>query len=210
MRLVRAGALGAMAILVILLCAEIVTRGDEVSWKAIGVFAVLYVLGTLLLPLVRIATRSSESPPPVAPSPVPAAAGAPSAVRLDAAIEDLCGRGFEIVAAAGADARRSRTGPRRIPPRSGRQAARTDRLLRSTDAGSPGYREGTMAESLRIDERLSIPLAEIELRTSRSSGPGGQHANVTASRVEAVFDVEASRALDERAAGSRWSGGRDR
>jgi ribosome-associated protein len=40
-------------------------------------------------------------------------------------------------------------------------------------------------------------LAEIELRASRSSGPGGQHANVTASRVEAVFDVEASRALEE-------------
>lgn len=54
-----------------------------------------------------------------------------------------------------------------------------------------------MAEMLRIDERLSIPLAEIELRTSRSSGPGGQHANVTASRVEASFDVEASSALDE-------------
>jgi ribosome-associated protein len=54
-----------------------------------------------------------------------------------------------------------------------------------------------MAETLRIDERLSIPLAEIELRTSRSSGPGGQHANVTASRVEAVFDVRASGALDE-------------
>jgi ribosome-associated protein len=35
------------------------------------------------------------------------------------------------------------------------------------------------------------------LRASRSSGPGGQHANVTASRVEAVFDVEASRTLDE-------------
>ena len=52
-----------------------------------------------------------------------------------------------------------------------------------------------MPDSLRIDERLSIPLAEIELRTSRSSGPGGQHANVTASRVEAVFDVEGSAAL---------------
>jgi ribosome-associated protein len=49
---------------------------------------------------------------------------------------------------------------------------------------------------LRIDERLSLPLAEIELRTSRSSGPGGQHANVTASRVEAVFDVEASPSLN--------------
>ena len=54
-----------------------------------------------------------------------------------------------------------------------------------------------MPDELRIDEGLSIPLAEVELRTSRSSGPGGQHANVTASRVEAVFDVEASRALDE-------------
>jgi ribosome-associated protein len=54
-----------------------------------------------------------------------------------------------------------------------------------------------MAEELRIDERLAIPLAEIELRASRSSGPGGQHANVTASRVQAVFDVAASRSLDE-------------
>lgn len=54
-----------------------------------------------------------------------------------------------------------------------------------------------MAEELRIDDRLALPLAEIELRASRSSGPGGQHANVTASRVEAVFDVEASAALDD-------------
>ncbi len=54
-----------------------------------------------------------------------------------------------------------------------------------------------MPDELRINSRLAIPLAEIELRASRSSGPGGQHANVTASRVEAVFDVEASAALDE-------------
>jgi ribosome-associated protein len=54
-----------------------------------------------------------------------------------------------------------------------------------------------MADELRVNERLTIPLAEIELRTSRSSGPGGQHANVTASRVEAVFDVESSATLDE-------------
>ena len=54
-----------------------------------------------------------------------------------------------------------------------------------------------MAEELRVDERLAIPLAEIELRTSRSSGPGGQHANVTASRVEAVFDIEGSTSLDD-------------
>ena len=55
-----------------------------------------------------------------------------------------------------------------------------------------------MAEELRVDAALALPLAEIELRASRSSGPGGQHANVTASRVEAVFDVAASRTLDER------------
>jgi ribosome-associated protein len=54
-----------------------------------------------------------------------------------------------------------------------------------------------VAETLRINEGLAIPLAEVELRASRSSGPGGQHANVTASRVEAVFDVEASRVLEE-------------
>lgn len=54
-----------------------------------------------------------------------------------------------------------------------------------------------MPDALRIDDRLSIPLAEIELRASRSSGPGGQHANVTASRIEAVFDVEASATLDD-------------
>jgi ribosome-associated protein len=48
---------------------------------------------------------------------------------------------------------------------------------------------------LPIRENLSLPLDEIELRTSRSSGPGGQHANVTDSRVEAVFDVQASPTL---------------
>jgi ribosome-associated protein len=50
-------------------------------------------------------------------------------------------------------------------------------------------------EQLDIRPGVSIPLDEIELRTSRSSGPGGQHANVTASRVEAVFDVNTSAAL---------------
>jgi ribosome-associated protein len=43
----------------------------------------------------------------------------------------------------------------------------------------------------------AIPLAEVRLRASRSSGPGGQHANVTASRVEAVFDVRGSRSLTD-------------
>jgi ribosome-associated protein len=44
---------------------------------------------------------------------------------------------------------------------------------------------------------VAIPRSEIELRFSRSSGPGGQHAQRTESRVEAVFDVEASAALTE-------------
>jgi ribosome-associated protein len=51
------------------------------------------------------------------------------------------------------------------------------------------------SESIRVTRTVAVPLAEIELRTSRSSGPGGQHAQKTESRVEAVFDVEASGAL---------------
>jgi ribosome-associated protein len=58
-----------------------------------------------------------------------------------------------------------------------------------------------LSDGLEVTRDVAIPLAEITVRTSRSSGPGGQHANVTASRVEAVFDVAASRALtqDQRA-----------
>src|SRR3954452_1849603 len=48
-----------------------------------------------------------------------------------------------------------------------------------------------------VTASVAIPLSEIELRASRSSGPGGQHANVTASRVEAAFDVGASSALSD-------------
>ena len=50
-------------------------------------------------------------------------------------------------------------------------------------------------ESIRVTRSVSIPLAEIELRFSRSSGPGGQHAQKSETRVEALFDVEASTAL---------------
>jgi ribosome-associated protein len=50
---------------------------------------------------------------------------------------------------------------------------------------------------LAVKAGVAIPLAEITLRTSRSSGPGGQHANVTASRVEAVFDVLESPSLSD-------------
>jgi ribosome-associated protein len=54
-----------------------------------------------------------------------------------------------------------------------------------------------MEDPLRIGHHAAVPLSEVELRASRSSGPGGQHANVTASRVEAVFDVCSSQALSE-------------
>jgi ribosome-associated protein len=50
---------------------------------------------------------------------------------------------------------------------------------------------------LRVNDQLALPLAEVTVRVSRSSGPGGQHANVTASRVEASFDVLASPSLSE-------------
>jgi ribosome-associated protein len=55
----------------------------------------------------------------------------------------------------------------------------------------------TPPDTLRPTRGVTIPLSEVTLRTSRSSGPGGQHANVTASRVEASFDVESSGALTE-------------
>jgi ribosome-associated protein len=55
-----------------------------------------------------------------------------------------------------------------------------------------------MDEGLQVAEGTVIPLEEIQLRASRSSGPGGQHANVTASRIEAVFDIDASEALSDR------------
>lgn len=52
-------------------------------------------------------------------------------------------------------------------------------------------------ESIRVTRSVSLPLSEIEMRVSRSSGPGGQHAQKSSTRVEAVFDVEASEVLSE-------------
>jgi len=54
-----------------------------------------------------------------------------------------------------------------------------------------------MDDPMSIGRDVKLPLREITVRTSRSSGPGGQHANVTASRVEAIFDVEASQSLTD-------------
>ena len=52
-------------------------------------------------------------------------------------------------------------------------------------------------ERIRITRSVLLPLSDIELRVSRSSGPGGQHAQKSSTRVEALFDVEASDALTE-------------
>jgi ribosome-associated protein len=50
---------------------------------------------------------------------------------------------------------------------------------------------------LDVRPGLTIPADEVDVRASRSSGPGGQHANVTASRIEAIFDVAASSTLTD-------------
>ena len=52
-------------------------------------------------------------------------------------------------------------------------------------------------ESIRVNSRIALPLTEVAVRTSRSSGPGGQHAQKTESRVEVVFDVLASEVLTD-------------
>jgi ribosome-associated protein len=54
-----------------------------------------------------------------------------------------------------------------------------------------------MEDPMPVGRNIAIPLREVVVRASRSSGPGGQHANVTASRIEAVFDVAASSTLTD-------------
>jgi ribosome-associated protein len=56
---------------------------------------------------------------------------------------------------------------------------------------------GMERESIRVTRTVSIPRSEVDLRFSRSSGPGGQHAQKSDTRVEAVFDVEGSSALSD-------------
>jgi len=52
-------------------------------------------------------------------------------------------------------------------------------------------------DSIRVTRSVVLPLTEVELRFSRSSGPGGQHANTAETRVEAILDIEASSALTD-------------
>jgi ribosome-associated protein len=52
-------------------------------------------------------------------------------------------------------------------------------------------------DAIRVTRSVVLPRSEIQLRTSRSSGPGGQHANTSETRVEALLDVTATTALTE-------------
>jgi ribosome-associated protein len=54
-----------------------------------------------------------------------------------------------------------------------------------------------MSDPLYVTEQVEIPGAELIVRTSRSTGAGGQHANVTDSRVEVSFDIASSSSLPE-------------
>ncbi|MGE5274877.1 MAG: alternative ribosome rescue aminoacyl-tRNA hydrolase ArfB [Verrucomicrobiota bacterium] len=65
------------------------------------------------------------------------------------------------------------------------------------ESGHRPHEDEPAAAGFRVTRSVSLPVEEIELRFSRSSGPGGQHAQRTESRVEAIFDVEASSALTE-------------
>src|SRR5204862_6912955 len=90
----------------------------------------------------------------------------------------------------------------RWPSSRGRWTARVARSIGRPErcsTPSTSSRIGGMAgESIRVTSTVSVPRSEIELRFSRSSGPGGQHAQKTESRAEAIFAVEGSTALTDR------------
>ena len=64
-----------------------------------------------------------------------------------------------------------------------------DQSAEAPDSPSP--------KRVRVTRSVTVPLSEIEIRVSRSSGPGGQHAQKSSTRVDAIFDVEASSALTD-------------
>jgi ribosome-associated protein len=65
------------------------------------------------------------------------------------------------------------------------------------DVSPPCTVEAVDPDPIRVTRSVVLPLDEVEFRVSRSSGPGGQHAQKSSTRVEAVFEVEASQALTE-------------
>jgi ribosome-associated protein len=52
-------------------------------------------------------------------------------------------------------------------------------------------------DGLRINDELSVPESELTFKATRSGGPGGQHVNTTATRVELTWDVSASPSLTD-------------
>jgi len=54
-----------------------------------------------------------------------------------------------------------------------------------------------VSESIRVTRSVVLPLSDVEIRVSRSSGPGGQHAQKSSTRVEALLDVATSSALTD-------------
>src|ERR1700744_575060 len=78
-----------------------------------------------------------------------------------------------------------------------RQQAKSTPDRAASRAGYRSSSERPMEDPIPIRPGVAIPLREVAIRASRSSGPGGQHANVTASRIEASFDVRASTALSD-------------
>ena len=54
-----------------------------------------------------------------------------------------------------------------------------------------------VAKSIRVTRSVVLPLTDVTFRTSRSSGPGGQHAQKNETRVEATLDVETTSALSD-------------
>jgi ribosome-associated protein len=80
------------------------------------------------------------------------------------------------------------------------QAMERESTSRRLDGGDPsgaGSTEPPAPEQIRVTRSVSVPVSEIALRVSRSSGPGGQHAQKSSTRVEALFDIEASSALTD-------------
>jgi ribosome-associated protein len=73
-------------------------------------------------------------------------------------------------------------------------------MSRRLDGGGSGAEVPALPvpeRGIRVTRSVSLPFSEIELRVSRSSGPGGQHAQKSSTRVEALLDVEASSALSD-------------
>lgn len=70
-------------------------------------------------------------------------------------------------------------------------------ICRGLTAGPGDNRETVDDDSLPINDQVNIPLAELNFRFSRSSGPGGQHVQKSSTRVELLFDVAHSPSLSD-------------